>query len=64
MKIPKAHPHSDSLGTDHLIDIFSSRFYFYFRPIENRRFFFFFFSQSESQNILFQDKAKDKIFFS
>ena len=38
---------------------FSSRFSFYFLPIENQRFFF---SQSESQNIFFRTKQKQTIF--
>ena len=55
------------LGTDHLIfwggGGRGARLVFFpqdFLPIEKQRFFF---SQSESQNIFFQDKAKTKYFF-
>ena len=54
------------LGTDHFLGggggggaVFSPQS-FRFLPIEKQRFFF---SQSESQNIFFQDKAKTFFFF-
>ena len=55
------------LGTDHLIFyggggsccFFSSRFSFYFLPIENQRFFF----HSLRVKIFFSGQSKNKIFF-